>query len=608
MTLKVDLKGFTVENLRGFTRARLSLERSVTLLVGPNNAGKTSLLRLLEWSLSGVDEDLLLGRRVRTPAEDELLLPARKSRSRARRLTLTVGVADGRRHKKFQVSNGVASLRLRIVGDGVYAAVSPPRRSEPRESETAAIELWSELCASAVSLHVPAARDASSDRFHQTLVSAVRAPLEERGLHEIRGGAPTEYRQLKSAAEGMMEVGEGLVKPLWEALDRALPSGFVQAGRFKFDVSPQALVEWLLTCVDFRISTGQHDSKTVRPQEVGSGLQSLLDLALLEAADGIERERLLLLEEPEAFLHPAAQRQLARDLLSDRSETRVVSTHSPIVVDESRYGQVVLVKDHRLYEPNLGDRRREEINSALMGGRAAEAFFSESVLLVEGPGDWAFFNEARRRLQAVDSSGCAGKLGLISVGGKTRFAPWIRLFQSYVDSHGELPIQWTVVADSIDAATDVRRAFSDASVTIDQDTNAALRRIPSEFKSSHREGVKATHELNTVSARDGVRLHLLPVDLEYSMLSDASQSTRDWIADRLDRPDLSDLAKLLGALGSKHEENDVGDAIKAIWIREEIGRSLSRDEFTPSIRQVLKRWLGGAMSQQDADDLVNGDW
>ncbi len=45
----VELSGVRVERLRGFNTCELDLGGDLVLIVGPNNAGKTSLLRILHW-------------------------------------------------------------------------------------------------------------------------------------------------------------------------------------------------------------------------------------------------------------------------------------------------------------------------------------------------------------------------------------------------------------------------------------------------------------------------------------------------------------------------------------------------------------------------------
>lgn len=601
--MEFDLLGFTVENLRGFSKTHLSLNRPVTLLVGPNNSGKTSLLRMLEWSLNGVDLELLHGRRERRPDEDALLLPARNSHSRARRLTLHVFIRDGRRRSKFRANKGVAKLRLRIVGTGAYAAVSDPTRSEPKESEAAAVDLWRELHDEILVLHVPAARDASSDRFKETLATAIRARLEERAIHDVRGGAPSEYRAIKSAVDQIRQVGDELVEPLWRELAHRLPAGLVRAGQFSFDAAPPEMVNWLIECADFRISTGEHDERSVNPGEVGSGLQSLLDLALLESVEDLAATSWLLLEEPEAFLHPSAQRQVAQSVLADRSVRRVVSTHAPIVVDEARYGQVVLLRDHQIFEPTLQDDRREEINSALMAGGGAEAIFSESVLFVEGPGDRAFFHSLRQRLAAKDSTGCVHRLGIVAVGGSTRFAPWIRLMQSYADRQGELPIRWLAIADAADAATRLAKGFRDAGLTIPQQVSDLLRDLPKAVGRDHLSGVARTRELNEEAALQNVRMALLPVDLEFAMLEKASQGTVRELGARFGA-ECSTASELMKWLGSKVGGKVVNNPSKAEWIRAECGLRIPPDEISSDVLTVLSRWLEGVVEPDQAEALV----
>jgi hypothetical protein len=607
--LDCSLIGVQVENLRGFRKATLDLERPLTLLVGPNNSGKTSLLRLLDWAINELDHALLTGRRSLSTAEAAMLLPARDTRGAARRLTLMVSIPDGRRARRFSSIDRVARLRIKVIGSGVYAAVSQPKRSEPRESERAAIDLLDHLRSSMTLVLIPAARDASSDRFKATLAQAIRLRLEERTLHQQQGGAPVEYRKILHALDAIEKVADELVSPLWDELhaSNSLVPGLAESGKIAFSSSPQALVDWLVDQANLTIATGTHDERMVSPSEVGAGLQSLLDLALLESVEALDSRAWLLVEEPEAFLHPSAQRSLAVELLRERGLHRIISTHSPLIVDEARFGDVVLVRGHKLFQPAVSETRRARINSALMSGAGAEALYSRSVLLVEGPGDRAYLEAIRRRIANVDDRGLTSGLGIVSVGGKARFGPWVALLESYVDpATGEQPVRWLAVADSGDAATDLARGIRSAGLSLPVELAKLFTDVSQAFAANDQaEGVERTRRLNSLAADTGVPVALMPIDLEYSALQGISNATRARLA-RETGLEATNLDGLLRKLGSKYGAGPSDSYVKADWIRALMGVVIPWSQVSDDVKALVRRWLLGSTDDSKAvEDLIS---
>lgn len=607
--MSVSLVSAEIQNLRGFQKTRLSLDRDLTVLVGPNNSGKTSLLRLLDWVFNSATDDVLTGDRALRNDELNLLMPARKTRNAARRLTLGVQVADGRRHERFKCDDGVSLVRLGIKMPGGEARmrvnVGPPHRNEKTDSENA-LPLLNELRENVAFMLIPATRDARSTAFNRTFRSALRARLEERALHSGRAGAPAEYRAVRDALGGLNKLAEDLALPLWDAMNDAIPYGLVDHGRMTPQIGPRDLVGWIADRIALKVTTGQHDVDSVELTEVGSGLQSLLELAIhlsAEAETGVSQ--IVAVEEPEAFLHPSAQRALVRLMFESDSTKRLVSTHSSILVDEAPYESVVLTRDHRFFEPSdYDDERRAQIHTALLAGHGSEMAFARSVLLVEGEGDRLFFERIRRRLARRSKSGRIDEMFVIPVGSKSQFAPWIRLLQSYGED-GNRPITWLVVADG-DAPTELIRAFRDASVTVPNPVVQLCQTLSDANAHGNTEARRrAAIRVNQRTNQLGLPFAFVPVDLEWSALSNASAETVQGIIERA-ALDVGNRDELLNKIGSKFD-TPVSRPIKAPYVRGLIADELPWSEVSGPVKSILRRWMRGAVLQSEIAQIMNDE-
>jgi len=608
MSRRVRLHSVRVENLRGYSRAQLPLDRPKILLVGKNNSGKTSILKLIDWLLNRLDLEAV--KRGTSPNHDELkfLLPARNTRNRARRLWLNVKIDDARRHRRFKCDKGIASLRINLKltpRARLFLKLGRPTRGESSTSDEDAIELLRELRNSVLFIYVPSFRDAGSQRFLGTLNSAFQARLSERALHSKQAGAPAEYRRIKSAKAELERVAEELAKPLWKDMQSHLPPGLARKAVIDFNCEPKDLVAWMAQRLVLRISTGTHDENTVETVELGSGLQSLLDLAIQKSSVKEEEVQLVLaIEEPEAFLHPSAQRTFSRLLMSDiAAAVKIVTTHSPIVIEEADYGDVVLVRNHEFFIPaEQKESRRAEINTALMTGFGAEMMFARGVLFVEGEGDRQFFEVLRRRIAKNDLTGAVDDAVVIPVGSKTHFAPWIQLVRSYGMGENR-PIRWLVVADS-DAVSEVRSAFRHAGITVPQAIGTALAKASQANNTSKQ--IKAIRQLNSSCRDESFGLRLLPVDLEFAALKSASETTIKTIVKKLgwaENGGVGTKDEILRRLGSKAVSNP-SDGKKAPWIRGVIARELPWSEISTEIKEILEDWMSLVMQRDEARKLL----
>lgn len=274
-------------------------------------------------------------------------------------------------------------------------------------------------------------------RFHKALMSDVarRELLRKHfeALHEIFHGVP----QFKSFVEHLQEEVSALAANMAYGLEIDFsaydPSNYFRALR----VMPKLGAE--------RRSF----------DELGTGQEQILALGFayaFAAAFAAEGSGLVLvIEEPEAHLHPLAQEWLSSQLnrFAEAGVQIVITTHSPTFLDLRNLDAVVLVrKDDTGLATSVKQLRVEDIAAFCRTHGAAKAesasildyydvastpalqagFFARGVILVEGPSDEFAVPILLRKL-GVDLTRAG--IDCISVGGKGNLAKWWRLFSAY---------------------------------------------------------------------------------------------------------------------------------------------------------------------------------
>src|SRR5690606_27536077 len=108
-----------------------------------------------------------------------------------------------------------------------------------------------------------------------------------------------------------------LLQPVLNEIVEAIPPGLIASASPSVEIDNNEMVRWMAQNIKLKLSTGEHDKNSVYATNVGSGLQSLLALALNKRNTSKKARKILALDEPEAFLHPSAQRTMARLLISE---------------------------------------------------------------------------------------------------------------------------------------------------------------------------------------------------------------------------------------------------------------------------------------------------
>lgn len=132
----------------------------------------------------------------------------------------------------------------------------------------------------------------------------------------------------------------------------------------------------------------------------GTGYQSMIILSILEAYVELAQKKteyILIIEEPEVYLHPSLQRKMIDTLLMISMNNQVIfSSHSPITVGKMERNQIKLVK-REAGEATVSDITVSDVIREL-GIRADDILVNKGIIFVEGQDDKAVIEYILNRI------------------------------------------------------------------------------------------------------------------------------------------------------------------------------------------------------------------
>jgi len=256
----------------------------------------------------------------------------------------------------------------------------------------------------------------------------------------------------------------------------------------------------------------------------GSGIQSALIVALFTYyCECFHRgSSLLLLEEPENYLHPQGRRALEGELLrfvresSDGERQVILSTHSPEFLRSVELRSLVRVhkkpgstatKPFQINDEDIDDETKRKFKQVMMQ-KGVELFFADGAILVEGGEEYllpSLFDIFAGEKRWLDIS----NISVIRVDGRKSFGKFVNVMD-------RLGIWWVILTD-LDFIYDGIRNLEDVvgdddielakgvSSEVDKYVEERLKDVDSSLKKRMRKNIRMEKLKQIVKKRDEVK-------------------------------------------------------------------------------------------------------
>lgn len=386
----MKLVGFSIKNYRSIRSAEKLRLGDLTVLIGPNNEGKSNILRGLVAGMLILQRGARGSRMPARGASGRVLSPAEMRRNfydweRDYPVGLQERNPNGTTTLDFEFEltpteveefksevgsslNGSLPIRVSIGRQKVAFKVT--KRGRGSAALTAKQELITSFIGSRLDLrNIPAIRTArSAVSLVEEMVAASLRSLED----------SDEYRSAVEVIETLQKPAlDDIAETIGDMLATFLPD--VESVQIEAQDRYSALRRDIQVIVD--------DGTATALEHKGDGVQSLAAISLIHNVSqrsAGDAELVLAVEEPEAHLHPKAIHQLRGVLQEIASKQQVIlTTHSPLLVNRSDIGSNIIVDRSKARKAKSLREIRE-----VLGIRVADNLSSaELVLVVEGSDD-----------------------------------------------------------------------------------------------------------------------------------------------------------------------------------------------------------------------------
>ena len=432
---EMQIARFRVERYRSIKKAESIDLTTLTVLVGPNNEGKSNILRALVVGLDALSAVTQLTRSTRPRPgvlqgrlddfnsykwERDFPIELQNSTPKASstfEFEFLLDREDIAAFKKLIGPTLNGRLKMRVLVSRTGVAQVKVVKSGPGSAE---LNSKTQQIASFVAARIRVEYIPTARTYEQSY-----AVIRREAATVLRGVTDTpEYQKAAGIINGLVS---NALAPLEEKLLNGIQAFIPEVAEvsIKTTTIPGRIG---IPDLEVDIDDGQRTALSAK----GDGVQSLVALSLVRmmTKKSDRQTYILAVEEPEAHLHPGAVHKL-REIMDDisRSDQVILTTHSPILVRRDDPTSNILVYNNAAAPAKTLERVRESLGIKLPDNMAS----AELVLLVEGKHDRALISHLLRvRNGGIKKAIDDGRLEVRHAGGATNIPYQYRLFRDSI--------------------------------------------------------------------------------------------------------------------------------------------------------------------------------
>lgn len=406
----MQLVSFSVEDFRSITTAYKLPIKQTTILVGPNNEGKSNILRALVTSLEVLAA--FGGRRISGGRIRYLVTRESYNWSNDFPVSLqekypkgesTFGLEfrlDAQEIEEFHTEvgsnlNGNLPIRLTLGREDPGFKVVKRGPGGPALSRKAAS--IANFVAKRINInYIPAVRTSdAAEEIVNRMVERALASVEQDPAYQ-------------AALAEVSKLQQPLLDSISEGIRHTLKEFLPNVKHVKVAIPNEARYRALRRACEIIVD----DGTPTHLSRKGDGVQSLAALSLMRQVSDSSapgKQLILAVEEPESHLHPNAIHQLRR-VIGDIARTSqvIMTTHCPLFIDRTSIKSNIIVHNNRAIPAKDIKQLR-----TILGVRASDNLqHAELILVVEGEEDRralkALFPKRSKALQAALAQGSLG--------------------------------------------------------------------------------------------------------------------------------------------------------------------------------------------------------